>query len=231
VIAGVVFDLDDTLFDHPGAVLAGVRAWAGTLGPTSLAPSEVDALWCALELRHYQRYVDGLVSYQGQRRARTSDFLVGLGIALPRDTDPPNEPVETLDTMFNGYLAAYTTAWQAYDDAIPTLHRVRDGGLAVAVLTNGDEAQQNAKLRATGLLDLCGPVLASSALPAAKPSKVAYDAVCETLDLSADQLLMVGDNLDVDVLGARAAGFHAVHLDRSRPTGPDSIRTLHDLHW
>jgi putative hydrolase of the HAD superfamily len=171
------------------------------------------------------------VSHQGQRRARTSDFLAGLGIALPGDTDSSTAPVETLDTMFSGYLAAYTKAWRAYDDAIPTLCRVRDAGLAVAVLTNGDQAQQTAKLRATGLLDLCGPVLASSALPAAKPSKVAYDAVCEALDRSPDQLLMVGDNLDADVLGARAAGFHAVHLDRSRPTGPDSIGTLHDLHW
>ncbi len=133
--------------------------------------------------------------------------------------------------MFGHYLAAYTSAWQAYDDAVPTLERVRDAGLAVAVLTNGDKAQQTAKLRATGLLDLCGPVLASSALPAAKPSRVAYDAVCDVLGLSPAQLLMVGDNLEVDVLGARAAGFRAVHLDRSRPTGPDSIETLHDLTW
>jgi putative hydrolase of the HAD superfamily len=43
---------------------------------------------------------------------------------------------------------------------------------------------------------------------------------------------MVGDNYELDVLAARAAGLSAIHLDRSadrsEPAG-DRISTLHDL--
>ncbi|WP_424991724.1 HAD hydrolase-like protein [Nesterenkonia salmonea] len=45
---------------------------------------------------------------------------------------------------------------------------------------------------------------------------------------------MVGDNPDADVAGARAAGMHAVLLDRSRASSAEkrdlsTISTLHEL--
>lgn len=100
------------------------------------------------------------------------------------------------------------------------------------MLTNGDFAQQTAKLTATGLFDHCGPVLASSALPAAKPDRRAFTEACRRLDVDPAQVLMVGDNYEIDILGARAAGLSAIHLDRSaRRPGPDRerISTLNDL--
>jgi len=231
VIKAVVFDLDGTLFDHDGAALTGLRAWLPTLGRTALSTAEAEALWFALEARHYQRYVDRQVSHRQQRRDRTRDFLLGLGVSLS-PTDPGSTDLTaSLDQVFDGYLAAYTTAWRAYDDAAATLVRARAAGLSTAVLTNGDETQQRAKLRATGLLELAGPVFASSALPAAKPSPQAYDAVARQLGHDPAELLMVGDNPDADVAGATAAGWHAVHLDRSERPVSGSIASLTELAW
>ena len=39
-----------------------------------------------------------------------------------------------VDEAFADYLAAYTRAWRAHADALPTLQRVQRAGLAVAVL-------------------------------------------------------------------------------------------------
>jgi putative hydrolase of the HAD superfamily len=223
-IRGVVFDLDDTLVDHAGAAHAGFRAWLATLGPTPLHPDESETLWVALEERHYQRYLDGLIPYAEKRRARLREFWHALG----RD-EPLSDP--DVDEAFADYLAAYTRAWRAHSDALPTLQRAHGDGLAVAVLTNGDQRQQEAKLRATGLIDLCGPVFASSTLGAAKPSEAAYGAVSDALGLPAGQLLMVGDNPVADVEGALAAGWSAVHLDRAGSTHIDAIASLSDLAW
>lgn len=71
------------------------------------------------------------------------------------------------------------------------------------------------KLRTTGLLELCGPVFASSELPAGKPDPRAYAAVCERLGVRPAQALMVGDNYEPDVVAAKAAGLRAVHIDRA----------------
>ena len=224
-IRGVVFDLDDTLVDHVGAARDGFRVWLATLGPTPLLPAEAEELWLALEERHYQRYLDGLVSYPGKRRDRLREFLHALGHPAP----PPGPAGDVaLDEQFAGYLAAFTRAWRAHHDALPTLTRTHAAGLAVAVLTNGDQRQQEAKVRATGLSGVCGRVFASSSLGVAKPAAAAYDAVAAALGLEPAQLLMVGDNPLNDVEGARAAGWSAVHLDRSG-TSAGAISSLADL--
>lgn len=224
-IRGVVFDLDDTLVDHLGAARDGFRAWLTTLGPVPLLPVEAEQLWFALEERHYQRYLDGLVSYPGKRRDRLREFLHALGHHAP-PAGPAGDAA--LDEQFAGYLAAFTRAWRAHHDALPTLTRARAAGLAVAVLTNGDQRQQEAKLRATGLSEVCGRVFASSSLGVAKPSAAAYAAVAAELGLEPAQLLMVGDNPVNDVEGARAAGWSAVHLDRNG-TSAGAITSLADL--
>lgn len=221
-IRAVVFDLDDTLVDHSGAARAGFRAWFPTLGAAPLPLEEAEALWFALEWRDYQRYLAGELTHTGMRRSRLGEFRRALGLEVPAEHE--------LDLAYADYLAAYTRAWRPYDDAVATLTRVRAAGLATAVLTNGDQVQQEAKLRATGLLPLCGWVFASSALGVAKPSAGAYDAVATALGLSPGELMMVGDHPVNDVSGAREAGWRAVHLDRSG-VGPGSIARLADLAW
>lgn len=120
----------------------------------------------------------------------------------------------------------------AFGDAAPALRRVAAAGLRTAVLTNGDQAQQTAKLAKIGLLDLCGPVFASSGLPAAKPDRRAYLTACDRLGVGPAEALMVGDNYELDVAAARAAGLPAIHLARaagSPGSGHGQISTLHDL--
>ena len=222
-LAAVLFDLDGTLLDHDASCTAAIRSWLPTYG---IAQSDIEAAiphWFELEQQHYPAWRAGEISFQEQRRRRTRDFFGALGIPVR---------AEDLDAVFAQYLAGYEAAWTAFDDAAPTLHRVAARGLRIGVLTNGDFAQQTAKLIATGLFDHCGPVFASSALPAAKPDRRAFTEACHRLGVSPAQVLMVGDNYEIDVLGARAAGLSAIHLHRSaRHPGPDqeSISTLSHL--
>jgi putative hydrolase of the HAD superfamily len=222
-LAAVLFDLDGTLLDHDASSATAIRSWLPAYG---VAPNDIEAAipyWLELEQQHYPAWRAGEVTFQEQRRRRTRDLFGALGIPVR---------AEDLDAVFAQYLAGYEAAWTAFDDAAPALHRVAACGLRVGVLTNGDFAQQAAKLAAIGLFDHCGPVLASSALPAAKPDRRAFTEACHRLDVRPTQVLMVGDNYEIDVLGARAAGLSAIHLDRSgRHPGPDQerISTLNDL--
>jgi len=52
-------------------------------------------------------------------------------------------------------------------------------------------------------------------LPAAKPDRRAFTEACRRIDANPAQVLMVGDNYETDILGARAAGLSAIHPDRS----------------
>ena len=68
----VLFDLDDTLFDHQGAVAAGITGHRHLISGVLAAADDATeiARWRDLEELHYHRYLAGELDYTGQRRAR-----------------------------------------------------------------------------------------------------------------------------------------------------------------
>lgn len=202
----VIFDLDNTLFDHTGSATYAIRTWISELGGT---PSEeLLAQWFAIEDRNFNAFLAGELTHQEQRRGRLRDFLPLLGLAVP-----PSDA--ELDEFFTGYLHHYTNSWTAFPDARPALEVARGNGWRIGVLTNGSTRQQNAKLRAIGLADLVDVVCTTESLGASKPARETYLRTCEALGTDPAETLMIGDNLELDVLGAQAAGLTARHLDRA----------------
>jgi putative hydrolase of the HAD superfamily len=58
-------------------------------------------------------------------------------------------------------------------------------------------------------------VSTSQSLGVSKPAAEAYHLTCKALGTEPAETLMIGDNLELDVVGARAAGLTALHLDRA----------------
>jgi putative hydrolase of the HAD superfamily len=212
----VIFDLDGTLFDHPAAAGRAIRAWLGSLGVPEVDLPGLASAWLAVEERHFAAVRSLEVPFQEIRRRRLRDFLPLFGYPVVESE---------LDEVFAGYLGLYESNWRPYPETLDALTTIRAAGYATAVLTNGDQQQQEAKLLTIGLKDLCGPVFASRALGVGKPDRRAYDAVLNGLGVHAEKAVMVGDNYELDVLAARAAGLRGIHLDRAGThSTPDSQR-------
>lgn len=174
--------------------------------------------WFEAEERQVLEWREGRIGWVEQRRRRLREFLPLAGL--------PVGPDAALDDLFtSGYLAAYEREWAGFPDADGIVHRIRGAGYATAVLTNGAEEQQRAKLARLGLLDVVGPVLTAEGIGVAKPHRAAFLRLCERLDLPPAQVLSVGDDDELDVRAARAAGLQAVLVDRSgRPPTRDEPR-------
>ncbi|WP_328329717.1 HAD family hydrolase [Kribbella sp. NBC_00382] len=203
----VIFDLDDTLFDHSSSITATLRAWVPTLGAAELT-DELIAQWFVAEHRNFELWLAGELSHQGQRRGRLRDFLPLIGYPVPA-TDAG------LDEIFAGFIERYPQHWTAFPDALPALEVAKSNGWRIGVLTNGVVQQQNAKLAAIGLADRIDVVATSEGLGFSKPAPESYLLTCEALGVDPSEALMIGDNLEKDVIGARAAGLSAEHLDRA----------------
>jgi putative hydrolase of the HAD superfamily len=223
-VTGVLFDLDDTLVDHRGAVERGLRVWLAGLGLGDGLEEHVDR-WFTLEAFHYPRFVRAEISHVEQRRARIRAFFGSCDL----DDDA------VADDVFAGYLACYRAAWSAFADAGAALARVRELGLPAGILTNGLQSAQEEKVRRTGLASYGVPVYASSSLPAAKPDPRAFQHACADLGVDPAGVVMVGDSLRHDVEGARAAGMAGVLIDRTgryrsdEVQGVDQISSLAEL--
>lgn len=209
----MLFDLDGTLVDHDGAAAEAVERWVVAAG--WVEPDDVGALvtaWHEIAERHFLAYRARETTFQGQRRLRMRDFLPLVGVDAGGWSD------DRLDGFFGGYLAAYERAWRRFPDAVPCLATV--GCRAqLAVLSNGDQAQQEDKVRRTGLDRHVGVVLTSGLLGVAKPDPEIFTAACRQLGVPPSGAAYVGDRLDVDAEAASTAGLRGIWLDRTSAAG------------
>jgi len=219
VLKVVLFDLDDTLVDQEGASRAALLDWLPELGMDLDDVDEQVTAWIAVAEAAYARYQRREITFADQRRIRVREFL---------GADATDDEA---DELFSGYLTRYEQAWTAFDDAVPALRRVRDAGLVVAVLTNGDSVHQRRKLDRTGLAGHIDVMVSSGDLPAGKPDPRAYAATCEILGVAPEDVLMVGNDVEKDYQGPLDAGLGAVLLDRydRYPEVAVRIRTLDEV--
>lgn len=197
-IRAVCMDIDDTLVDYGTSMRAGLLELLGA--------DDEWSDWCATTERHYPRYTAGEIDFDTMRRQRTKDFFAGRGEFLD-----DSEVVEREDRR----MAAMRRAWRLFDDAMPCLCRLRRDGLLLAAITNAAGEHQRIKLRALGLDAVFDAVLISGELGTAKPDPVIFRTACAVLGVHPSSAVHVGDRLDLDVEGARAAGLHGVWLRRS----------------
>ncbi len=209
----VILDLDGTIIDHRGAVRQALDLWLPAFGQVS--GDELFEAWIAAENRHFPAWRSREISFAEQRRRRLRDFLPLIG--------QPVGDEDELDRVFDGYASAYAASWAAYPDAEPALEVLAASGVRLAVLTNGTDEQQNAKLSAVGLQGKTGPVFSSEALGVAKPGHRSYLEVCDRMQAQPSRTVHVGDLHDLDVVAPRQAGLQAVHLDRY-DAGPHTER-------
>lgn len=178
--------------------------------------------WEEVAERHFPAYRARRTTFQGQRRLQ--EFLPLVGI------DPAAWSDDHLDEVFADYERACRAAWRAFD-AMPCLAAL-EGLAAMAVLSNGDQTQQHAKVSQTGLGRHVGTVLTSEGLGVAEPDPRAFTAACSILGVRPRDAWYVGDRLQVDAVAASAAGLRGVWLDRSGTedgSGLAGIAVFHSL--
>ena len=122
--------------------------------------------------------------------------------------------------------------FHAYPDVAPALRRLRAAGLRLLVVSNWD-ASLHDRLAETGLAELVDGAVASAELGVAKPDPRIFAHALALAGTRADAAWHVGDSLDADVGGARAAGLAAVLVARDGVpvTDPEVavIRSLAEL--
>ena len=101
--------------------------------------------------------------------------------------------------------------FELYDDVLPTLERLREGGLKIGLLSNTardlDEFVAHHGISADA-------VLTSHAHGKTKPHRTIFRAMLDRLAVEPGDAVMVGDTIADDIDGAIAVGMQAVLLDR-----------------
>jgi putative hydrolase of the HAD superfamily len=119
---------------------------------------------------------------------------------------------ELFDAIYQRFGQA--RSWVIYDDVIPTLGRLEQIGVKLAIISNWDDRLEPL-LVDLGLATYFNKILVSSQVGAHKPNNHIFRQAAELLRVTERNILHVGDSWREDVEGARAAGFRALRIRRN----------------
>lgn len=94
-VRALLLDIDGVLSDHRTAADAAVYSWASTLPGWTLGSAGTADLWERLDRKHFLRYQQGELTFNGQLLARVRDFVPGAApstMTLPRRTSTTTTP-------------------------------------------------------------------------------------------------------------------------------------------
>jgi HAD superfamily hydrolase (TIGR01549 family) len=208
----VLFDLDDTLFDHARAASAALARVHGQHACFTRRPFDDFAEAHARHLEElHQRVIVGDMGIDGARIERFRRLFAEAGVE-PRG--------ETLAETAAVYRTAYLDARCAVDGAYQLLAALKPHA-RIAIVSNNLLAEQQGKVALCRFDAVVDALVVSEEAGVAKPDPRIFDIALERIGCRASEAVMVGDSWTTDVLGARAAGIRVVWFNRTGQPTPD----------
>lgn len=177
----VVFDLDGTLADTSGDLLAAANACFRGMGHGDLLTD-----------------VDQLTAFHGGRAMLRLGFS-RLGDWTEADIDA-QYPV-----LLQAYAQDIDSRTRLYPGAIAAVETLRTQGFAVSICTNKPEALAQLLLQRLGVRDLFGALVGADTLATRKPDPAPYIAAVERAGGTVAQSMLIGDT-DTDRKTGLAVG-------------------------
>ncbi len=217
----VIFDLDDTLYDHLHSARHGLIELAKRYPlMQSVSVLELEDRYSdALESIHL-RLLKGEVNQSTARIVRMQQLFASFGIDVGD---------QTAFDEYKRFRADYDSAGQVVAGTHDLLCQLRAINIRLAIITNNMVSEQWPKLEQLDLTRHFEVVSISEEVGASKPDRKIFDVTLDRLSLNVDEVVMVGDSLTSDIAGAIYIGMQCVWLDR-RPermtTPPADIGTI-----
>jgi putative hydrolase of the HAD superfamily len=88
-----------------------------------------------------------------------------------------------------------------------------DGKYQMHIITNGFDDAQTLKLENSGFAKYFDKIVTSESCGAKKPSKQIFDYTLKLISANNTECIMIGDNLQADILGAKNANIDQVYFN------------------
>ena len=179
----VIFDLDGTLADTAGDLIAAANAALQAMGHApALVPGQDDATAF--------RGGRAMLRLAGQR----------LGLSEQEDMVERGYPI-----LLEAYGHALDVHTRLYPGALAAVERLRADGAALGICTNKPEGLAVRLMERLGMADLFDAIVGADTLPVRKPDPAPYREAVDRAGGTTARSFLLGDT-DTDRRTARAAG-------------------------
>lgn len=222
----IFFDLDHTLWDFEENSRETLEDLYGEFRLTEWGIPDFTAFHqCYVHHNDlmWDRFRKGYVTREQLRWKRISRTLLDFRIGDDK----------LVHALSDRYLELLPTKTHLFSDTRELLDYLSGKGYPMHLITNGFEHTQQLKLRHSGIDSYFTHIVTSEAAGSLKPRREIFDYALGKAGCEASDALMVGDALDVDILGARNVGIDQAYFNPAVPAvGIEptyTLRTLSDL--
>ena len=148
-------------------------------------------------------------------RRREEDYVERPSTVLVRDTlaDFGHDDVEpeVIRAAVESMYRVSQRHWEPIEGARDTVEFLVDRGYQVGMISNASDVDDvHYLVDKLDVRDYLDPIVVSAGVGMRKPSPEVFKPVLEAWDLPAGAVVMVGDTLNADILGAQRVGMHQI---------------------
>lgn len=195
------FDLDHTLIDTRRQYALGLAEALQKTYPQGY-PTDFPVHFMNHHQRLWAEYDARRLPMEEVRRQRFILAWQDYGVA---------RTVAEADAFYQTYTRTLDRTLFPYENVVDMLDELQER-YRLAIITNGSPDLQWRKMGITGLQTYFpeDTLIISEVVGKAKPDPSVFQFACDVLQVSKENALMLGDNYEKDVLGARAFGMDAL---------------------
>jgi putative hydrolase of the HAD superfamily len=202
----IFFDMDGTILDWQTGMEESWLASCVELCDGSYEPSSMHA---AILVRRDWFWGDT----ERARRGRLGLDNAAREIVHLAFADRGLSEVDLAHRIADDYRARRAAHIVPYPGAIETLRTLREQGIRLALLTNGDAEHQRSSVERHGLAAHFECIVIEGEFGIGKPDERVFHHAFEAVRCAPGSTWMVGDSLEADIAPALALGMHAVWVD------------------
>jgi HAD superfamily hydrolase (TIGR01549 family) len=206
-VRGIIFDLGSTLMyfdgDWEDVVSRGVANMAAFFAGKRVNLDEA----ALAEVFVAERQAGREVAYRTNQEVTCTESLQ----ATLEKIEAPPEAFALLGEAVRAYFGPEEAVWKAYLDAKATLNDLFKKGYRLGLLSNAtDDSFVQRLVNRLGLRPWLSPTFSSAGLALRKPLREPMDLILSRWNLPSESVVVIGDTLNADILGAHNAGMRGI---------------------
>ena len=135
---------------------------------------------------------------------------------------------ELIHTLSEEYIAFLSLNNALFENALEVLDYLEQK-YSLHIITNGFEEVQHRKLASSKLRPYFEHIITSERVGVKKPDPRIFNYALELAGATSSESMMIGDNFEADILGARNVGMHTVFCEFNGEVATEEVPTIKNL--
>lgn len=217
-IKHVFFDLDHTLWDfdkNSGLTFKKIFE----LSHIDVRLTDFLEVYEPINLKYWKLYREEKVSKANLRYGRLKDAFNAINVEV-------NDAV--INHLSVAYIEHLTTFNHLFEGTFEILNYLKDK-YNLHIITNGFEEAQERKMKNANIRDYFKTVTNSEMVGVKKPNPKIFNFALDLANATADESVMIGDNLEADIQGAEAVGMETIYFDYKNLNNSNGFKRITQL--